>query len=146
MAKVATIVERLNELFNADPRNDSAIASSLGVSKQTVSAWKSGTRSPKRSAVKKIADYYGVSEEWLFGWDMDRPPLRIGNDSRGWHPSVVQIIEDSIEASEGSQSKLSIKRQEELKLFKILDSLPDEGRKFLLKQAEIAVELFGGKK
>jgi len=40
MAKTATIVERLNELFNADPRNDSAIAASLGVSKQTVSACK----------------------------------------------------------------------------------------------------------
>ena len=73
MAKVATNQERLNELFDADPRNDVAIAHSLGVSKQTISAWRNGTRSPKRSMVAKIAEYYNCSVEWLFGWDMPSP-------------------------------------------------------------------------
>ena len=73
MAKVASNQDRLNELFNADPRTDIAIAQSLGVSKQTISAWRNGTRSPKRSMVQKIAAYYNCSEEWLFGWDMPAP-------------------------------------------------------------------------
>lgn len=73
MAKVATNRERLNELFDADPRNDVAIAHSLGVSKQTISAWKNGTRSPKASTITKIARYYDCTEEWLYGWDMPAP-------------------------------------------------------------------------
>lgn len=73
MAKIATNQERLNELFNADPRNDVAIAHSLGVSKQTISAWRNGSRSPKKTMVKKIAEFYNCSEEWLYGWDMPTP-------------------------------------------------------------------------
>lgn len=73
MAKVATNKERLNELFDADPRNDAAIANSLGVSKQTISAWRNGTRSPKTSMITEIAKYYNCTEEWLYGWDMPAP-------------------------------------------------------------------------
>lgn len=73
MAKVASNQERLNELFDADPRNDVAIAHSLGVSKQTISAWRNGSRSPKRSMIEKIAAFYNCSVEWLFGWDMPAP-------------------------------------------------------------------------
>ena len=75
MAKEATNQERLNELFDVDPRSDNAIAHSLGVSKQTISAWRNGTRSPKRSMVEKIAEYYNCSIEWLYGWDMPAPAI-----------------------------------------------------------------------
>ena len=70
--KTATNQERLNELFDADPRNDSAIAAELGVSKQTISAWRSGFRSPKKPMLIKIAELYHVSIEWLMGFDVDR--------------------------------------------------------------------------
>ena len=70
--KVATNQERLNELFDADSRNDSSIAAELGVSKQTVSAWRSGFRSPKKPMLIKISEMYHVSIEWLMGYDVDR--------------------------------------------------------------------------
>lgn len=70
--KVTTNQERLNELFDNDPRNDTAIADALGVSKQTVSMWRHGTRSPKKSVLVKIANEYHVSIEWLMGFDVDR--------------------------------------------------------------------------
>ena len=70
--KTATNQERLNELFDADPRNDSAIAAELGVSKQTISAWRSGFRSPKKPMLIKIAELYHVSIEWLMGFDVER--------------------------------------------------------------------------
>lgn len=73
MAKTATNQERLNQLFDADPRNDSAIGDALGVSKQTISAWRNGTRSPKRSMIIQIAKHYNVTEEWLMGWDLPAP-------------------------------------------------------------------------
>jgi len=67
--KVATNQERLNELFDADPRTDSAIAADLGVSKQTISAWRSGIRSPKKTMLIQIAETYKVNISWLMGWD-----------------------------------------------------------------------------
>jgi transcriptional regulator with XRE-family HTH domain len=62
-------VERLNALFDADPRNDSGIADALGVSKQTISYWRKGERSPKKSVITRIADAFNVSPAWLLGWD-----------------------------------------------------------------------------
>ena len=72
MTKVATNQDRINQLFDNDPRNDTAIGEALGVSKQTISAWRNGTRSPKQSMLTKIAKMYNTTEEWLLGWDM--PP------------------------------------------------------------------------
>lgn len=75
--KIATSQDRLNELFDSDPRNDTAIAAELNVSKQTISAWRAGTRSPKKDMILKIAELYHVSIEWLMGFDVDRPDIVI---------------------------------------------------------------------
>ena len=72
--KIATNKDRLNELFDADPRNDTAIAEQFGVSKQAVSAWRNGTRSPKKTVLVEIANYYKVSIEWLMGFDTPKRP------------------------------------------------------------------------
>lgn len=72
--KVATNQERLIELFDADPRNDSAIAADLGVSKQTISAWRNGTRSPKKPMLIEICRKFNVSIEWLMGFDVEKSP------------------------------------------------------------------------
>lgn len=76
MVRICTNQDRLNELFDSDPRNDSAIGEALGVSKQTISAWRNGTRSPKKSMLTKIAQVYHTSEEWLLGWDMPAPAAK----------------------------------------------------------------------
>lgn len=70
--KIATSYERINELLDSDPRSLTAIADDLGVSKQAVSAWKTGVRSPKKSVLIKIAETYHVSVEWLMGFDVER--------------------------------------------------------------------------
>ena len=85
--KVATNQERLNELFDADPRNDTAIAKALGVSKQTISMWRHGTRSPKKSVLINISREYNVSIEWLMGFDVER------NENRKKVPIVVPDTE-----------------------------------------------------
>ena len=58
---------RFNELLARFSGSDHAIAEALGVSKQTISAWKNGTRFPKRPAVRTIAEFFGVSVPWLEG-------------------------------------------------------------------------------
>ena len=75
--KIATCQERLNELFDSDSRNDSAIAAALGVAKQTLSAWRNGSRSPKKTMLIKITEEFHVSIEWLMGFDVDKDMSRI---------------------------------------------------------------------
>ena len=59
MASMLVSAERLSQVFDSDPRSDSVIAESFHVSKQSISAWKKGDRSPKKSKLKEIADFYG---------------------------------------------------------------------------------------
>lgn len=70
--KIATSIERLNELFDSDPRNDKDIAAELGVSKQTMSSWRNGRRSPKKPTMIEICKKFDVSIEWLMGFDVPR--------------------------------------------------------------------------
>lgn len=76
--KIATSQQRLNELFDSDPRNDTQIGSELNVSKQTISMWRHGTRSPKKTMLIKICDTFKVSIEWLMGFDVERNGSPIG--------------------------------------------------------------------
>lgn len=64
---MADFTTRFNELLTRTPENDTAVAEALGVSKQTISAWKKGDRFPKRPAIRVIADYFHVSVPWLEG-------------------------------------------------------------------------------
>lgn len=83
--KVTTNQERLNELFESDSRSLTSIASSLGVSKQAISMWRSGSRSPKKSVLIKIAEMYNVSIEWLMGFDV---PKNIDEYKKGFIPDL----------------------------------------------------------
>lgn len=89
--KIFTSTERLNQLFDSDPRNDSALAKAIGVSKQTISMWRHGTRSPKKSVMIRISEIFGVSIEWLMGFDVDknmsRIPVALQDSSK-----VMQVI------------------------------------------------------
>lgn len=48
------------------------IAKRLGVSKQTVSAWTTGERTPKRPAIIAIAQAFDVNIAWLHGYNVPK--------------------------------------------------------------------------
>lgn len=73
--KISTFRERFSELCNSNPRNDTLIAEELHVSKQTISAWKAGTRSPKSPTIITIANYFQVDVAWLMGFDVEKVPM-----------------------------------------------------------------------
>ena len=64
--------DRLCELLAEASESDAVIASNLGVSKQTISSWKNGIRSPKRPTIEYLANYFGVNVSWLMGYDVPR--------------------------------------------------------------------------
>ena len=73
--KVSNFADRFNELVSdlvekGAQRVD--IAKTLGVSKQTISAWTTGERSPKRPTIAGISQAYDVSIAWLHGFDVPR--------------------------------------------------------------------------
>ena len=70
--KVSTFSERFRTLCNENPSSDSKLAEKLHISKQTVSAWKSGVRSPRVPTIDAIASFFNVNLDWLMGFDVDR--------------------------------------------------------------------------
>lgn len=75
--KITDFVHRFCELLASSPLSDTEIALQLGVSKQTVSAWKTGSRSPKMPTIMHIASMFGVSESWLMGYAVERDELEV---------------------------------------------------------------------
>ena len=70
--KVSSFQERFTELCESKATTDSALAEKLGVSKQTISSWKSGYRSPKLPMVELIAREFNVNAYWLIGYDFPK--------------------------------------------------------------------------
>ena len=59
--------ERLNKLLKENGISKYRLAKDLGVSKQTVSFWCDGINEPKISYLKKMAEYFCVSADYLLG-------------------------------------------------------------------------------
>lgn len=70
--KVTTFKERFADLLADRPESDTDLADKLNVSKQTVSAWKLGIRHPNKMATVSIAKFFGVSIDWLYGFDVPK--------------------------------------------------------------------------
>jgi len=70
--KVTTFQQRFSDLFEESEKTIMTLAKELHVSNQTVSAWKTGARSPKEPTIIAIAKHFGVSVEWLMGFDVDK--------------------------------------------------------------------------
>lgn len=52
---------------------DSDVAKATGITKSTFSDWKNGRSSPKNDKLQKIADYFGVSVEYLLTGEEPEP-------------------------------------------------------------------------
>lgn len=59
--------ERLLELRHEKEINQIELASKIGVSKGLISLWENGLRDPTMSNLIAIADYFGVTLDYLTG-------------------------------------------------------------------------------
>ncbi len=59
--------ERFNELLKSRGINAVTLAKEIGVPKSIVYEWKSGVRDPSLENMLRVADYFGVSLEYLTG-------------------------------------------------------------------------------
>ena len=75
--KISTFRERFLTLMEESGKTSIELSKELKVSNQTISAWKTGARSPKDLTVIAISEYFNVSVPWLMGFDepKKRPSL-----------------------------------------------------------------------
>ncbi len=60
-----TISERIFSLLELQGKKQGALAEFIGVRPATISAWKQKQTSPASELLEKIADYFGVSVDYL---------------------------------------------------------------------------------
>ncbi len=90
--KVTTFKERLSDLCEASPLSDTELADKLKISKQTLSAWKCGVRSPKEPTIIAIAQYFNVAIDWLMGFDVPMYPAMTSSIPAGALPITRQHV------------------------------------------------------
>lgn len=131
---MADFTSRFNELLERYSGSDSELAEVFGVSKQAISAWKNGVRSPKRPTIRIIADYFGVGIPWLNGISDDETETGFDMIQRGFSsntPAAKKLREISAQLAPYS-SGYDADRAD---LMKIYDGLNDRGRDALLNYA-----------
>lgn len=71
--------KRFIELCNSRGVTPSYVGLQVGVSKAAVSGWKNGS-SPRDTQIKKIADYFGVNEEYFSEEALETEKAPMPND------------------------------------------------------------------
>lgn len=83
---VSTFHERLRKCLNDKTSiTATSLADKIGLSKQAISMYASGSRKPKRPTIKAIAEALNVNEAWLMGYDVpmerqDTPQILIASN------------------------------------------------------------------
>jgi repressor LexA len=68
--RIATTSARLKEAMYAVNKTPADLARDTGLNKSTLSRYLSGAIEPKQHAIAKLAFVLGVSEMWLWGYDV----------------------------------------------------------------------------
>lgn len=66
---------RLREIRKSRNTTMKKLGSELGLAESTISLYEAGKRQPDFETVLKLADYFGVSVDYLLGRDTKEPPL-----------------------------------------------------------------------
>lgn len=85
MEQVSTFQERISELIREYSVTELAIK--LGMSKQSISAYHLGTRTPKRPTITHIANTLNVNPAWLLGYDAQK--YRVVHQASGHGETVI---------------------------------------------------------
>ncbi len=90
---------RIRNLRNKKGKTQQALADELNISQRTVAAWEKGTRKPSYELLCQIADYFGVSTDYLLGRTEAQtekaPDPKEG--AGGDHEKLRQIIKEIVD-------------------------------------------------
>ena len=85
---------------------DSDVVKATGITKSTFSDWKSGRSKPKNDKLQKIADYFGVTIDYLMTGieDKKESPVLTARDERDIAKDLNRIMEKLSAGEEGPAS------------------------------------------
>ena len=70
--KVARTADRLREAMTEAGKTQADLVRATGLQRSAISRYLSGEYEPKALAVGKMSQFLGVSEMWLFGYDVPK--------------------------------------------------------------------------
>lgn len=120
--KVATFQQRFATLFEESEKTIIELSKELHISNQTVSAWKTGARSPKEPTVIAIAKHFKVNVAWLMGYDVDKmEPVEESRpiftpDSDKWRLIITNMTIEDYEMVRDAFNRTERRLREEGKL------------------------------
>lgn len=98
---------------------DSDVAKATGITKSTFSDWKSGRSNPKQDKLQKIAEYFGVSLEYLTtGKEKDWQPTLTEKDERDLDDKVEDLL-NAVDSDTGLMLDGHIMDEETREIFAI---------------------------
>ncbi len=83
-------LERVLALIDERGITAATLTKEAGLDKSTISAWKSGRSKPKAEALQKIADYFGVSIDYLLEKTDDPIPSDRSGDVARLYAALVE--------------------------------------------------------
>ncbi|MDE5602277.1 MAG: helix-turn-helix domain-containing protein [Clostridia bacterium] len=67
----ATYVERIKQLRVEDGLSQAQLAKAVGISQSAIAVWELGARTPSADAIIKLAEYFGVTADYILGLSDD---------------------------------------------------------------------------
>ncbi len=88
MKQIAPVNERLREALDAAGKKQADLARETGLDKGSISSYLSGKYEPKSKAINAMARCLGVSEMWLWGYDV--PKVRTEEQKK--NDTLVDVV------------------------------------------------------
>lgn len=150
-------------------KSDNAVAAEIGLSNSTVTTWKQGAL-PRRPTLKKVADYFNVSTDYLMGSTIDaqidvtesklrnlRAALDFSDENEhGDLEQQLEVLEESYKdlcfakgltekapTQEGERSVAQTEDEEDMLLLaRHMEPIPEEDRRQLKEQFKKSIDLY----
>lgn len=102
LLRVHSMYERFLELLNKHQTTAYQVAKATGISQNTFSDWKKGRSTPKIDKMQKIADYFGVSVDYLLGKPVQKetPPALTKKDERDIEHKLAETL-NALDSADG---------------------------------------------
>ena len=85
---MSLFISRFRELLISSGKQQKDICKDLGISKQKLSKWKTGYNEPNLDDLIIIAQYFGVTSDYLLGLE-DETGTKIKNDIQDNHGNIT---------------------------------------------------------
>ncbi len=99
---------RIKELREEKKLSQTALAQSVGTSQRNIGRWENGENEPTYSQLVKIADYFGVTIDYLVGREDDFGVVKLENLSQISNDEKELISAYKLLSKEEKQKVLSI--------------------------------------